>query len=99
MAEVFSPQVTSTVTAGSGAAVNVSLKSSGSPCSVRIANPTGNQIMYVKFGVSTDAATTSDMPILPGSIEVFQMQSNQTHLSAISAGASSTLYLTVGRGE
>lgn len=61
---------------------------------VRIAN-IGNQTVFIDLN---GAATTSSMPILANSVEVFDFGIG-TDVSAIAAAAGSTLYITVGRGD
>lgn len=98
MAEPFFPMQTFSATAGNATAVAVKLKDAGSPCTVRIAIPAATALMYVKFGDSTVQATGTDMPFLPGAIEVFQLMAGQTHMSVLSSGASNTVYATTGLG-
>ncbi len=96
--ETFHPERTLSATAGSGAAVSVQLKSSQGPCTVRVAVLASTPAMYIKFGDSTVAATASDMPMLPGSVEIFQLFASETYMSVLSTGATNTVYATVGFG-
>ena len=63
----------------------------------RIANPSSSW-MYVRFGTSPltggNAATTGDMPIAPGSVEVFSL-TGHTHWAAYGNG---TISLNAGEG-
>lgn len=98
MNEVFHPNNTVSATAGSGAAVSVQLKTSAGPGTVRLALLASTPAMYVKFGDSSVTATASDMPFLPGSVEIFQLYASETYMSVLSTGASNTMYATLGFG-
>ena len=66
--------------------------------SLRIANA-GTQTIFVNFGTSTvNAVIANDMPILAGSVEVFLLPPDITHVAAIASTTGSTMYLTVGEG-
>ena len=92
----FIPQATVSVSA-TGTAATVAVKSAGSPAKVRIVVPVAAPMMFLKFGSASDAATSSDTPFLPGSIETVLMTKDQTNVSAISStGSSGTVYITVG---
>lgn len=69
------------------------------PGNIRIAN-TGSVVAFVEFGDSTITSTaTAGMPILPNTVEVFEIRQNETHVAAITASGSTTLYLTTGEGS
>ena len=87
------PTVTLAATATSGR-VAIPLNAG----SVRLANP-GASVVFVRFGDGTVAATTSDMPILPGTAEAFSV-GGVSHVAGIcSAGQSSDLAVTGGGGQ
>lgn len=65
--------------------------------SVRIYNSTA-VIVFIQFGTSATAATTSHMPIPPGATEMFQLGPSVTTISAITSGGTGTLYATTGMG-
>jgi len=58
----------------------------------------GSVAVFVEFGSSTVAATTADMPIAPGAVEVFTLEDGDTHMAAITASSSASVYVTAGRG-
>lgn len=65
---------------------------------VRLHNA-GSVAVFVAFGNSaiTTAATTG-MPIPAGGVEVFEIGPAVTHVAAITASSTATLYATSGRG-
>lgn len=69
----------------------------GTPA-VRVAN-VGTQTIFIDFGLSTGTASTStSMPILANTVEVFSIVNDVTHLAVIAGSTGSTVYLTVGEG-
>lgn len=87
------------VTTGTG---NVSLGTSGfsnQSYSVRVVAPSDNDaVAFIKFGPSGVVATTGAMPILPGTIELFQIPAASTFVAAITGSSTATLYFTPGEG-
>ena len=89
---------------------NVNLPSTASPTNttnagpvggntvLRIAN-TGTGLAFVRWGVGAQTAVTTDMPILPGTVEVFGMGLTANNVAAITATGSTTLYITCGDGQ
>lgn len=65
--------------------------------SVRLVN-VGNQVIFWKFNTG-GASVTTDTPLLPNSAEVFAVPPSVSKISAIAAGAGSTLYVTPGVGN
>lgn len=65
---------------------------------VRILNSSSN-IAFVAFATSAagEVSTTTGMPILPNSAELFTVSREQTYVVAVGA-ATATLYLTPGLG-
>ncbi len=77
---------------------SVALTGVGSGGTVRLLN-TGTTIMFVNFGTSAVTATTAaGMPLQPGIPEAFAVGSSITHVAAITASGSGTLYATTGLG-
>jgi hypothetical protein len=69
-------------------------------CQVRIASPAGTGTAFIKFGASdVGAATSADIPILTGSVELFSVGPNVTHVRCIAPAGTPTLYFTSGHGE
>lgn len=65
---------------------------------MRIVN-SGTIIVFVEFGDSTVAATTTTgMPILPNTVESFMLNASQTHIAAITAASTAVIYFTTGLG-
>jgi hypothetical protein len=60
---------------------------------VRLVNNAAT-VAFIKFGDSAVVATTSDMPMLPYSVEVFTTP--ESHVAVIGTGG--TLYITAGVG-
>jgi hypothetical protein len=58
----------------------------------------GTQTVFFKFNTGGASATT-DTPLLPNTQSVFSMPPGTTKISAIAAGAGSTLYATPGTGN
>lgn len=76
----------------------VALTGPGRSASVRIVNA-GASTAFVKFGGSTVEAATTDMPILPGTVEIFDLPESATYMAGICAsGLTATLYATTGQG-
>ena len=58
----------------------------------------GNQVIFWKFNTGGASAST-DTPLLPNTQGIFSMPPGTTKISAIAAGAGSTLYATPGTGN
>lgn len=66
--------------------------------SVRIAN-VGSNTIFITFGTgSATAATTTSLPMLGNTVEVFTVNADNTHVAHISGAAGNTIYVTVGEG-
>lgn len=65
---------------------------------VRVASSADNAIAFIRFGASTVEAAVTDMPILPGTVEVFTVQPSMSHVAAIGT-TGTTLYFTAGDGQ
>lgn len=64
---------------------------------VRIAN-VGTSAAFIKIGGSAvAAATATSMPVLANSVEVFTLNTEETHVAIIGA-AGSDVYVTMGTG-
>lgn len=65
---------------------------------VRLYNA-GSVVVFVNFGtVAVTAATTTGMPIAPGSVEAFHVHPTESYVSGITASGTATLYATPGVG-
>jgi hypothetical protein len=61
--------------------------------------PGNTTVAFIRFGISTVTATTAvDVPILPGSAQLFSVGPAATHVAVVSASAA-TLYFTCGHGS
>lgn len=68
---------------------------------VRIVSPAGSSdIAFVRFGVSdiTATAETNGAAILPGSSQVFQLESSDSHIAVDCPTSTATLYVLTGEG-
>lgn len=71
----------------------------GNGANVRIVAPAANDVVFIQFGGSTVEATEAKMPILPGTIEIFDVPPGAQYVAGICASTETgTLYLTVGQG-
>ena len=82
----------------STASVQVNLNATAQQ-QVRVVSIATNPTVFIKFGGASVTAATSDMPILPGTVEVFTIGVAATYIAAITSSASGTLYITAGYGE
>ena len=91
----FNPAYTQgqTVTAAAAAA-SVSINKTAKQVAV---TNLGNNVAYVRIGTGTIAATTADMPVLPGTQVSLTKGEGQDVLSHISA-AGTTLHIIPGEG-
>ena len=55
-------------------------------------------VVFVKFGIGSATATTSDYPVLPGTKEALTV-GKADYAAGITASGSGTVYFTVGEGE
>jgi hypothetical protein len=96
--EPFSPGTAGTVSRSvSGTTANVALAKGSTNQTVMVTSPTANAIAFIEFGDSTVAAVAATgTPVLPGTVMVFTIGANVTHMAAI--GSAGTLYATVGYG-
>jgi hypothetical protein len=96
-AKAFKPQAASTVT------ISVTTSSVATALPVisaqyRMYNA-GAVPVFFNFGESgSTASVATATPIAPGAVEVFSPPSGSTHVAAIVASGSATLYVTAGEG-
>lgn len=84
----------SATTTTSGAAIGGASPST----TIRLVSPPTNTLVFVEFGGPSVTSTTAKMPILPGSIEIFLVSDDLTHIAGITASGSATIYVTPGEG-
>lgn len=96
---IFSPLGATKSISASSSTANVALDTSlaGRNKSVRVYNDLSEKV-FIKFGTSGITAATTDMPIGAGATEVFEINSSHTHVAAITASGSGTIYFTEGEG-
>jgi hypothetical protein len=60
----------------------------------------GTVVIHVEIVelAATAATTTTSMPVLPNSVEVFTFANDKVGLAVIAAGVGSTVYITPGEG-
>jgi len=65
----------------------------------RIVN-SGSDMTFIEFSFTggAAAATTTSMPMLPNTVEVFTVTNDQTIIRVIGAAGGNTLYITPGEG-
>lgn len=101
MERAFNPAVggTKSITVGAASA-RVFIYRQNGPMQVRVVND-GTATVWIRAGGSAVAATTSDIPVLAGTIEVLTFapdEGSDLYLAAIAAGATGTIYFTPGSG-
>ena len=96
----FTPIRTTATIAVTVAATSVALPSTGQRTLV-VTSVAGGAVAFIRFGSAATGqdATTADMPILPGSVQVFSIGDLDTFVSAITGAATATLYFTSGQGQ
>jgi hypothetical protein len=66
---------------------------------IRVVNA-GPNTVFLRWGVGTQTALTTDMPMLAGTVEVFTKSPNDTTVAAICAATqTATVYITCGEGQ
>lgn len=66
---------------------------------IRIVN-VGTNVVFINIGTSgVTATTTTSIPLLPNSAEVFFLRRENTHVAAIAGATGNTLYITTGESQ
>lgn len=90
----------STSTSTANIALGKPLPAAGASRVVRVALPAGSDIVFIAFGgAAVTAAAASGVPILPGTTELFEIGASVTHIAAIAAANTPTIYATTGFGS
>lgn len=95
----FQPNDANTVNLATGTSTgNVALPTRVSN-GLRVYN-SGTDTVFIKFGTSSSvtAATTTSMPIPGGAVEILSCPPTYTHVAAITASGTPTVYFTTGDG-
>lgn len=102
MALSFKPYQSTSLSVSTSTANVLIPQNNDNPKHVRVAN-TGSVGAYVKFGVSGVTATSGDMFILPGTVELFYVDAiagadnvDENYIAAITASGTTTLNITSG---
>lgn len=96
------PGATVSLTAGTSTGrVKLDANAAEAEVGIRIVN-SGTDMAFIRQGDNTVVATTGDMPIMPGEIEVFNFKipygTTGLWVAAITASGTPTLYFTTGVG-
>lgn len=96
MLKAFSPSGAATVTiAATTTSASATLDANSSQ--VRVVNAAGGSMAFIRFSTGASTAVATDMPIAPGTDAVFT-KGTATHVAAICATGTATLYFTNGEG-
>ena len=101
MASLFTPigdtkNISAGTTTGSVALTGFTSVAGGS---VRVHNA-GSVTAFVRFGNSAiTAVLTTAIPIPAGAVEAFELGAGCTHMAAITASSTATVYVTSGQGS
>lgn len=94
---------TTTISVSTTSANGALLKApNGSDFQIRVYNAGTVPVFIQKGANSTVTATTADLPLAPGALEVLTVRNTAanptTHIAAIAASGTATLYITTGIG-
>lgn len=64
---------------------------------IRVYNA-GTQLAFARWGTGAQTATTADMPLVPGVVEVFGKAWADDTFAAITSSSTATIYITCGEG-
>lgn len=98
---VFSPTGSTVNLAVTNSTGSVALPQAGNKglWNVRV-NNLGSATVFINFGTSAVTATTAaGMPITAAAPEVFSVPDGATHVAAITASGTATVYFTASTGE
>lgn len=90
--------LTLSATTTSGTTSRTAIVPSAQAQQLRLAAPAGGAVVFVKVGNSAVTAAVTDMPLLPGTIEMFSIGPQDTHIAAITAASTQSVYVTPGQG-
>lgn len=65
---------------------------------IRVYNA-GTATVFCRWGTGAQTATTSDMPLIPGVVEVFTKAWADDVFAGITASSTATVYITCGEGQ
>lgn len=58
----------------------------------------GTQVAFARWGTGAQTATTADMPLIPGVVELFSKAWADDTFAAITSTSTATVYVTCGEG-
>lgn len=64
---------------------------------IRVYNA-GTATVFVRWGTGAQTATTADMPVVPGVVELFSKAPADDTFAGITASSTATVYITCGEG-
>lgn len=65
---------------------------------IRVYNA-GTAVAFCRWGTGAQTATTADMPLIPGVVEVFCKSFADDTFAAITSSSTATIYVTCGEGQ
>lgn len=92
-AKDVSSSTSATGTSGS----NTNAGTIGGHSVIRVYNA-GTQLAFGRWGTGAQTATTSDMPLVPGVVELFSKSWADDTFAAITSSSTATIYITCGEG-
>lgn len=92
-AKDVSASTSATGTSGS----NINSGTIGGHSVIRVYNA-GTQLAFGRWGTGAQTATTSDMPLVPGVVELFSKSWADDTFAAITSSSTATIYITCGEG-
>jgi hypothetical protein len=66
-------------------------------CTARFVN-SGAQVIFWSYGAGASLSVANGVPMLPNTVETFNIPAGVSQLAVIAAATGSTLYVTVGDG-
>ncbi len=87
---------TTSATGTSGSVINRGTV--GGHSVIRVYN-SGTALAFGRWGTGAQTATTADMPLIPGVVEVFSKADQDDTFAAITAASTCTIYVTCGEGQ
>lgn len=58
----------------------------------------GDAVVFVRWGIGTQTAVTTDYPVLPGQSKVVTCEIGNNNVAVIAASGTNTVYVTGGEG-
>lgn len=71
---------------------------SGGHSVMRVYNA-GPSVVFCRWGTGAQTATTGDMPLIPGVVELFDKAGSDDTFAGITAASTATVYISCGEGS